>query len=87
MMNPTMTSKDVTLSPGEFALFESIIEHVYPDPTEGVTLPIEEGESRAAKGMARKGLVRIVEDWGRPSMTFTELGAATYKKQLAARTA
>ncbi|ODP35136.1 hypothetical protein [Pandoraea sp. ISTKB] len=87
-MNISVTqTKSVKLSPGEFALFESIIEHVYPDPKEGSTLPLDEGDSRAAKGLARKGLVMIAEDCGRPAMTFTALGAAIYQEQLAVRAA
>ncbi|MGY6257295.1 hypothetical protein ACXIVK_27940 [Paraburkholderia caledonica] len=71
---------EVKLSPGEAALITSIIEHIYPDPQVGSVLPVDRGELRAAKGIARKGLVTLNEEDGRTSMTFTELGAQMYRQ-------
>ncbi|KWK77447.1 hypothetical protein [Burkholderia ubonensis] len=74
------TEMVVHLSPGEHALIELIIEHVYPDPTAGSTLPIEQGEGRAAAGLARKGIVTIEGEAEGRSMTFTALGEAVYNQ-------
>ncbi|WP_396334154.1 hypothetical protein [Burkholderia anthina] len=74
------TDMVVNLSPGERALIELIIEHVYPDPTAGSTLPVEQGEGRAATGLARKGIVTIKETVGGRSMTFTALGETVYNR-------
>lgn len=80
----TPTAK-VKLSPGEESLFASIIEHIYPEPQEGTTLPVEHYEKRAASGLARKGLVVLsVDSRGFDQMTFTALGESIYKQQLAA---
>ncbi len=79
-MEPT-----VKLSPGETALIESIIEHIYPDPQEGSVLPVERDERRAASGLARKGLVVLSSDErGQQRMTFTALGQSVYEQRLAA---
>lgn len=71
---------DVRLSPGEMALVEAIIEHIYPEPQEGTSLPVEREEMRAARGMARKGLVRLSESESYVEMTFTALGARIYHR-------
>lgn len=75
----------VKLSPGQRHLNASIIEHIYPDPKAGSTLPIEAGEMRSARGMERKGLVtiRVRDEHGRqvPEMTFTPLGETIYERQ------
>lgn len=42
-------SQVTALSPGEKGLFSSILEHIYPEPKAGTSLPIERGEARAAK--------------------------------------
>ncbi|HDR8983195.1 hypothetical protein QZM46_07585 [Burkholderia vietnamiensis] len=76
----------VRLSPGELELIESIIEHIYPDPTAGSTLPIESSEMRAAKSLERKGVVVIGEEGDQPRMTFTTFGASVYKRCLGDRT-
>ena len=47
----------IKLSPSEAGLFEAIREHVYPEPEEGRSLPIDPGEMPAAKRLQRKGLV------------------------------
>jgi hypothetical protein len=74
--------ESVQLSPGEQQLIASIIEHIYPDPKAGSSLPIEHGEMRSARGLERKGLVtiHIREDYGRqvPEMTFSRLGESVY---------
>lgn len=75
-------SDDVRLSPGEMALVESIIEHIYPEPREGRTLPVARSEMRAARGLARKGLVCIHEGDERVEMTFTALGERVYHRHL-----
>ncbi|WP_186214694.1 hypothetical protein [Burkholderia gladioli] len=82
-----VSPETVKLSPGEMVLVESIIEHVYPDPAAGSTLPVERSELRAAKGMARKGLVTLAVNDGGMEMTFTELGAALYNIHLQAKAA
>lgn len=70
----------VKLSAGEEALIASIIEHIYPDPQAGTSLPVESGEKRAARGLERKGLVVLsVDTQGREQMTFTTPGQATYE--------
>ncbi|MFY4713446.1 hypothetical protein ACVCH0_01045 [Burkholderia glumae] len=61
-------------------MIESIIEHVYPDPKAGRTLPIAQGEGRAAAGLARKGIVTIEGESEVRSMTFTSLGEAVYNE-------
>nr|WP_156903357.1 hypothetical protein [Burkholderia sp. M701] len=66
---------------------DSIIEHVYPNPAAGSALPVERSELRAAKGMARKGLVTLAVDDGKVEMTFTKLGAEVYNIQLQAQAA
>jgi len=79
MNDATVCPQAIALSPGEQGLFNSIIEHIYPEPKAGTSLPIERGESRAAKGLERKGLVVINHDVsGSQLMTFTALGGATY---------
>ncbi|KVO17499.1 hypothetical protein WJ74_08560 [Burkholderia ubonensis] len=75
----TIAVPPMKLSPGELELIESIIEHIYPDPRAGSTLPIESGEIRAAKGLERKRVVTICEEEGRPYMMFTTLGESVYK--------
>lgn len=75
----------VKLSPGEEALIDSIIEHIYPEPKEGTVLPVEPDERRAASGLARKGLVALnVDARGIDQMTFTALGQTIYELRLAA---
>ncbi|KWK06086.1 hypothetical protein WM11_11905 [Burkholderia ubonensis] len=81
----TIAMPPTKLSPGELELIESIIEHVYPDPSAGSTLPIEGGEMRAAKGLARKGVVTIGEEGDRPRMTFTTFGERVYRQCLGDR--
>ncbi len=79
-------AKEIELSQSEHVLIESIIKHIYPEPTEGTMLPIEPGEARAAAGLARKGIVTIGPDAdGARSMTFTALGAAVYNRCLGDR--
>lgn len=74
-------SQVTALSPGEKGLFSSIIEHIYPEPKAGTSLPIERGEARAAKGLQRKGLIVINHnESGSQFMTFTALGAASYER-------
>lgn len=77
--------ESVRLSHGEQQLVASIIEHVYPDPKTGSTLPIEHGDMRSARGLERKGVVtiHIRENYGRqaPEMTFTALGESVYEHQ------
>ncbi|WP_420213376.1 hypothetical protein ACN8ZM_39855 (plasmid) [Burkholderia aenigmatica] len=80
-------AETIKLSLGERDLVDSIIAHIYPDPTVGSTLPVDRAELRAAKGMARKGLVTLDSDDGRVAMTFTELGAQVYNIHFAARAA
>lgn len=74
-----VNEKSIKLAPGEQLLIDSIIEHIYPDPKAGSTLPVEQNELRAAKGMERKGLVTINETVDRTEMTFTTLGGAVYE--------
>ncbi|ASJ88778.1 hypothetical protein ACEP6V_21075 [Pseudomonas aeruginosa] len=75
----------VKLSPGEEQLIASIIEHIYPEPKEGTTLPLEHGEKRAARGLARKGIVVLgVDPRGFDQITFTAFGQSIYERQLAA---
>ncbi len=75
----------VKLSPGEEKLIASIIEHIYPEPKAGTTLPVEHVEKRAASGLARKGLVVLgVDARGFNQMTFTALGETIYEQRLAA---
>lgn len=76
---------NVKLSPGEGKLFDSIIEHVYPEPKQGTTLPVDHDEKRAARGLHRKGLVVLgVDARGYDQMTFTALGETIYGQRLAA---
>lgn len=78
----TQLTSRIKLSPGESALIGSIIEHVYPEPCAGTALPIERDEVRAARGMARKGLVTVAAtERGGNVMTFTELGASVYHRE------
>lgn len=77
--------ENIKRSPGEKALVDSIIEHVYPEPKEGRTLPVEREEMRAARGMAKKGLVTLNEQECRVEMTFTKLGAQVYNRCLQAQ--
>lgn len=73
----------VKLSPGEAALIESIIEHIYPDPQVGSVLPVEHNEKRAVSGLARKGLVVLsTDERGQQNMTFTALGQTVYEQRL-----
>lgn len=72
-------TKNIKLAPGEQLLIDSIIEHIYPDPKAGSTLPVERDELRAAKGMERKGLVTINGAEDCTKMTFTAFGAAVYE--------
>jgi hypothetical protein len=78
-MEPT-----VKLSPGETALIESSIEHIYPDPQKGTVLPVERDERRAVSGLARKGLVVLsTDERGLQTITFTALGQCVYEQRLA----
>lgn len=71
------------LSPGEAALIDSIIEHIYPDPQAGSVLPVERDEGRAASGLARKGLVVLsTDELGQKKMTFTAHGQSVYEQRL-----
>lgn len=85
-MEDRVKSSGVKLSPGEAALFSSIVERVYPDPKEGTVLPVEPGEKRAARGLAGKGLVVLgMGSNGADQMTFTKLGQAIYEQHLTDR--
>lgn len=75
----SVDARNIKLAPGELLLIDSIIEHIYPDPKAGSTLPVEQGELRAAKGMERKGLVTINEAENCTKMTFTALGSAVFE--------
>lgn len=76
----------VNLSAGEEQLIASIIEHVYPDPQAGSTLPVEHCEKRAARGLAKKGLVVLsVDERGVDQMTFTVAGQGVYEERLKSR--
>lgn len=79
-----LEAESIKLSPGEKALVDSIIEHVYPEPKEGRSLPVERDEMRAARGMARKGLITLNEAGRKAEMNFTKLGAQVYNRCLQA---
>lgn len=73
-----LKARSVRLASGEMTLFDTIIEHYYPEPESGAYYYVDPEEMRAAKGLERKRLVTVHSDLKGPIIIFTALGADVF---------
>ncbi|RUG15255.1 hypothetical protein IPC762_25755 [Pseudomonas aeruginosa] len=83
-----LKARSVKLSAGEAALFDTIIEHYYPEPQVGTFYYVDPHELRAARGLCQKLLATLEQGEDGAKLAFTSRGADVfyaYKAQRGAR--